>query len=259
MTVKEYLDMKDTYYQTDDNELKDECFNEIVGYNIELIFKYPWLYPIDRWTKGRLEDYDYSFTELDEMPNGWRLAFGEQMCDEIQQELEKFDFVEDYSIVQIKEKYGALRWYDGGTPIGKLSDTYIDLYLNAYENRHKYSQYDNMKYSWKEKEVEHYISPFCKKAKSLTKEELQEYNSKAIYHYEVYEIVESCKIHDIICKYEDLSSRTCVVCGKPATLESRIYIKPYCLDCAETIAKNSRIKGATVQGMFIAIDSSVKD
>lgn len=55
------------------------------------------------------------FTFLDSSPCGWRLAFGDQMIEELSQLLRKYS-VEDYQILQIKEKYGGLRWYDNGFP-----------------------------------------------------------------------------------------------------------------------------------------------
>lgn len=90
------------------------------------------------------------------MPHGWRIAFGEQLCSELKAELEKGDILDEYRIWQIKEKYGALRWYDNG-------------------------------------------------------------NTKAGY--------------DILSKYEELSARTCITCGKPATRITRGWISPYCDDC----------------------------
>lgn len=87
-----------------------------IEYNKSLIKKYPWLYPRSEWSGERIENYDYTWTELDVMPNGWREAFGELLCEEIQEELEKYNFVDEYSIAQIKEKFGGLRWYDNGVP-----------------------------------------------------------------------------------------------------------------------------------------------
>ena len=86
---------------------------EIHEYNKQLITKYPWLLPRNRWTGEVVEDYDYSYTELDAMPDGWRAAFGEQMCEEIQHELNmmKPDLANDFRIMQIKEKYGRLCFY----------------------------------------------------------------------------------------------------------------------------------------------------
>jgi len=99
-------------------------------HNKELCAKYPWLIPTNRWSGKRITDgagywpgtpdivpeWDYENTELDEMPEGWRIAFGEQMCEELQRELEAAGRVDTYRITQIKEKFGWLHWYDyGGT------------------------------------------------------------------------------------------------------------------------------------------------
>lgn len=126
-------------------------------YNKQLVEKYPFLLPRNRGTGKVSHDYDYSYTELDDMPDGWRKAFGEQMCEEIKQELEEKGLLDQYRISQIKEKYGALCWYDFG----------------------------------------------------CTKKILRE----------------------IIPKYEKLSTRTCIKCGKPATRITLGWISPYCDDC----------------------------
>lgn len=83
-------------------------------YNKQLCEKYPFLLPRNRWTGLVHPDYDYSYTELDAMPDGWRKAFGEQICEEIKQELEENNLLDQYRISQIKEKYGRLCWYDFG-------------------------------------------------------------------------------------------------------------------------------------------------
>lgn len=82
--------------------------------NKELIERFPFLMPHNRWTDKMPEDFDYSYTELDAMPDGWRKAFGEQMCEEIREELVRVAYLDKYRIAQIKEKYGTLRWYDFG-------------------------------------------------------------------------------------------------------------------------------------------------
>lgn len=82
--------------------------------NKALIAKYPFLIPRWRWDLSIMEDYDYSFTELDAMPDGWRKAFGEQLCQELLAALEEDDDVHNYRILQIKEKDGFLRWEDCG-------------------------------------------------------------------------------------------------------------------------------------------------
>lgn len=70
--------------------------------NKELLELYPWL---------GTSDEDGDFTWLDCIPEGWREAFGEQMCAEIQDIIDR-DNIIDYEVLQVKEKFAALRWYD---------------------------------------------------------------------------------------------------------------------------------------------------
>ena len=102
----------------------------IVEENKRLCREYPFLIPRNVWTDKIPEDWDYEYTELDEMPDGWRKAFGEQMCAEIRDALlaaggEKL--LNKYRILQIKEKYGSLRWYD------RSSTKEIDDIIRKYE------------------------------------------------------------------------------------------------------------------------------
>ena len=104
------------------NEYKDWLYdmkNSLPGtpeHNQWLCYKYPWLIPRNCWTGEIVKDYDYSLTQLDSMPEGWRKAFGLEMCEEIQKVLEKANYVDKYRILQIKEKWGFLCWYDNGVP-----------------------------------------------------------------------------------------------------------------------------------------------
>ena len=91
-------------------EVKDTS-EEVKKENRRLCEEYPFLIPRNRWTGQIPQEYDYEYTELDNMPDGWRVAFGEQMCAEIKEELVKLRGLDDYRISQIKEKYGSLRWY----------------------------------------------------------------------------------------------------------------------------------------------------
>ncbi len=104
--------------------------------NKELIEKYPWLTPSNRWSGKWITncagsdgeegywpedpsvhpEYNYEYTELDEMPQGWRAAFGEQMCAELNEEIARWpeQARDNFRITQIKEKYGSLRFYTSG-------------------------------------------------------------------------------------------------------------------------------------------------
>lgn len=107
--------------------------NNSVTLNRSLIERYPWLIPRSRRTGKIADNYDYTWTELDDMPNGWCEAFGELLCEEIQEELEKYNFVDEYSIAQIKEKFGGLRWYDNGIPSGCRVHEIIENYSTCSE------------------------------------------------------------------------------------------------------------------------------
>lgn len=55
------------------------------------------------------------YTELDALDNGWRLKFGKQLCKDIKKSLLREGGrrrLKEYRIMQIKEKYGFLHWYD---------------------------------------------------------------------------------------------------------------------------------------------------
>lgn len=105
--------------------------------NKKLCKRYPFLIPRNRWTDKLMWDktdkyfMPYSYTELDAMPDGWRRAFGVEMCEEIRKELVKYNYLDKYRIAQIKEKYGGLRWYDLGIPkdskIWEIIDKYTEL------------------------------------------------------------------------------------------------------------------------------------
>lgn len=70
--------------------------------NKELIKKYPWLQIRNVWTNEKLDD---EFTWLDDLPEGWRKAFGLQMVEELDQILRKANYQDKYKIIQIKEKW----------------------------------------------------------------------------------------------------------------------------------------------------------
>ena len=93
---------------------------------------YNFWYKVITWFDEKVLDKIFflpSYTELDAMEPGWRKAFGIQMCKEIKAELKKHKFLYKYRIVQIKEKFSGLRWYDAGVP----KDSKIWDIINKYE------------------------------------------------------------------------------------------------------------------------------
>lgn len=79
--------------------------------NKELVEKYPWLCP-ERKDDGSIADhYDYSYTELDFVPTGWHNMVLE-MCEKLKPMLEEHGLFDTYALSEVKEKWGALCWYD---------------------------------------------------------------------------------------------------------------------------------------------------
>ena len=103
--------------------------DEWIDYNRRLCEKYPFLVPY-RWR--RPDDFDYSYTEMDGMPDGWRKAFGDLMLEDVSDVLRKANFLDKYAIAQIKEKFGSLRWYDDGVP--KWIDDELHDVIDKYEH-----------------------------------------------------------------------------------------------------------------------------
>jgi len=91
-----------------------------------------------------------------QIEDGWRKAFGIQLCKELKAALKRENLLKDYEITTIKEKFGALIIYDNGA---------------------------------------------------------------------------SEEVYDILNKYDYISSRTCIECGRPAKYRTTGWIEPYCEDC----------------------------
>lgn len=135
--------------------------------NRELIKEYPFLLPRNVFTDKVSNDYDYSYTLLDDMPKGWRLAFGEQLCRELKSVLIDEDFLNDYRVLQIKEKFGQLRWYDnyGSEKIWKVISKYEDL------SEHTCIECGN---EGKMMDIFGWISPYCDTCYEKVNKRIQE-------------------------------------------------------------------------------------
>ena len=144
-----------------------------------LVNKYPFLLP-KYWNAENMvyeadKDYDYTWTELDAMPDGWRKAFGEMMCEEIKEELVKHNCLDEYLILDVKEKFGMLRWHDNGTPIGCNVSRIIDKYSTLSENICIICGKPDVPMIGT---LPSYISPFCKKCYSMPNFEYKEAHSE---------------------------------------------------------------------------------
>ena len=97
------------------NEFKDwyDNLTDLQKKNYELCMKYPILIPRDRWTGETWDDFMYETTELDNIPRGWNIAFGEQWAAEVQEAVNKLPENErdEVIIMDLKEKWGFFDQY----------------------------------------------------------------------------------------------------------------------------------------------------
>lgn len=79
--------------------------------NKKLVKRYPWIAPVD-WNWNRVKRY--SFTMYDDIPIGWRRAFGKITLEDYRELLIRNNYLREFQWVQVKEKYGTLRLYSNG-------------------------------------------------------------------------------------------------------------------------------------------------
>ena len=92
--------------------------------NREIIAEYPWL-----------DIGDKQLTLLDTLPVGWNDLILD-MCKEIKGELVKYDLVSKYQVVEAKEKWYELRWYDGLCDLSPMPSAITDI-VCKYEMQSK--------------------------------------------------------------------------------------------------------------------------
>ena len=116
------------------DEILGRDYTEDQLHNWILCGKYPFLIPRYDWSGEIIEDYDYTSTYLDDIPVGWKIAFGEMMCEEIKQELVRCNYLDEFRIIQAKEKFGQARIYTNGEPVDCKVQEIIDKYSVLSEN-----------------------------------------------------------------------------------------------------------------------------
>lgn len=70
--------------------------------------KYPWLRLRNLYT-GKL--FGNGYDAMDDLPEGWRKAFGSMMCEELDAVIKTADLKDTIIFDQVKEKFGSLRIY----------------------------------------------------------------------------------------------------------------------------------------------------
>lgn len=126
----------------------------IIEHNKELIADFPFLAPKNVFT-GELDDkYDYSWTILDEVPDGWIDLFL-LMCDDLKKQLIEDNFLDKFTIYQVKEKFGTMRIYTSSC------SERINKIIRVYEYISQFVCYKCGKPA-KLYDILHYTLPYCK-------------------------------------------------------------------------------------------------
>lgn len=104
--------------------------------NKELCERYPFLIPRNVWTDEICwVNKKYDNTLADDFPRGWWKAFGLMMCEELREELISQNYLDKFRVFDIKEKYGALKFYYGSAPFSVDNiENIIDKYSHLSEN-----------------------------------------------------------------------------------------------------------------------------
>lgn len=107
--------------------------------NKELCKRYPFLIPRNVWSDEIIwerlrNERKYGWTLVEEFPTGWWKAFGLMMCEELREDLIKYDYLDKFRFEEIKEKFGQLRVYYNGIPIESDVNNIIDKYSILSEN-----------------------------------------------------------------------------------------------------------------------------
>lgn len=110
---------------------------EIVKANIKLITKFPFLLPYDLIKSRTLRKYDFSYTLLDKLPDGWRNSFGTELCTKLVETLLSIrsDSIYDYKIISFRLHDGSLQIIDSLPQY--MSKSQLVSLKNYYEDKSK--------------------------------------------------------------------------------------------------------------------------
>ena len=117
---------------SDDPKTFVEGYVNRVAENSMLISKYPFLLPLDY--QGKVpKDYDFTFTEIDMLPRGWRNLMIDMSAELLayfhQRNIDPYTF----HIDQLKEKWSQIRLYYSLHCDDKYTDEGIDEIIQKYE------------------------------------------------------------------------------------------------------------------------------
>lgn len=119
MTTEEYLQLSYTTHKDD-----VENVEKLIEFNIELLKEYPFLR-----IAHETGYFDTNlFTWADDIPYGWRIAFGDVFFKELKEALIECNSLSTYRVFDVEERYGELCWHAEGYPFNSKVDEVIFKY-----------------------------------------------------------------------------------------------------------------------------------
>lgn len=91
--------------------------------------KYPWLRLMNLYTGKVYKKRD----AMDDMPDGWKLAFGDMLCDELDAAIKKAGVEDSFIFGQVKEKFGLLKMHHN-----QPRNSEIGIIIRKYETLSRY-------------------------------------------------------------------------------------------------------------------------
>lgn len=170
-----------------------------------LCIRFPFLYPRNRWTGKHYNNWKL----IEYHRKNWEFAYT------LNKETYKWEIKNRWLAIKIKFA-------------GILAD-----FLGIFHCLPTYTELDAMDTGWRKA----FGIQMCKEIKAALKKNncLKKYRITQIKEkygsLRWYDYGAPKEVYDIISKYEQISTKTCIVCGKPAKYISKGWISPYCGDC----------------------------
>lgn len=170
-----------------------------------LCLRFPFLYPRNRWTGKHYNNWELINYHNDNLENAYVL------------DKETYKW-------KVKNRWSAIKI--------KFADILAD-FLRIFHCLPTYTELDAMDTGWRKA----FGIQMCKEIKIALKKH------HYLYKYRITQIKEKYgslrwydagapeEVYKIISKYEKISAKTCVICGKPAKYISKGWISPYCENC----------------------------
>lgn len=208
--------------------------------DIWLCIKYPFLYPRNRWTGKHWESYIlrkylYGDSKIF-VANGHESTIKEKG---VFDKAFKFETIEstkdDVALISQKKIVVSPLWAAWFYVVYFIAYYVLPIFHCIPE----YTELDGMEPGWRTA----FGKQMCDDLKAALKK------AGCLYSWRILDIKEKWgglrlysnfspkEVDDVINKYEALSYKTCIICGKPATRMSQGWISPYCDKCGPDFEK----------------------